>query len=309
MPMLPFIQPEDVELDWVELSDAIMAGHRAPKADIDDILFRHEDNALLNRAAWIPGTGIGIKTATIFPGNTQLTPAKPSVQAMFTLFEDTSGSPVAVIDGLLVTRWKTAADSITGARLLARPNSHTLTILGAGAVAESLIDAYRAAFPDLKEIRVWNRNVARAEQLAEKKQVTALGDLKSALTGADIVASATLAIEPFIPGEWIQPGTHVDLIGAYRPDMREADDALIQKSALYVDSKATALHDIGELGIPLNNNLIQESDVRADLYDLCNGAEGRISEKDITLFKNGGGAHLDLMTAQYIVSQWQKRSN
>ncbi|MEP4149448.1 MAG: hypothetical protein ABJL54_19665 [Halioglobus sp.] len=304
MSEIPYIQASHVEhlLSWQTLSDALRNGHKRERADIDDILFKHGNNALLNRAAWIRGAGIGIKTATIFPENLKSDPALPSVHAVFTLFNDQTGEPVALIDGILVTKWKTAGDSVLGSRLLARADSEVLTIVGAGAVADSLIDAYRATFPDLKRIIVWNRTFDKARQLAEKKSVEAIDNLEEACGLADIISSATMSIDPVIKGDWVNIGTHVDLIGAYRPDMREADDCLIAKSQLFVDARETTVRDIGELVIPIKNGVIAETDVKGDLYDLCNGGIGRTSDSDITVFKNGGGAHLDLMTALYIKS-------
>jgi len=129
----------------------------------------------------------------------------------------------------------------------------------------------------------------------------AIQDLSEALSHADIISSSTMSTASFIKGEWIKEGTHVDLIGAYRPDMREADDALLMKSRIFVDARETAIHDIGELAIPIKQGIINEDAVIADFYQLCNGDSGRKTDKEITLFKNGGGAHLDLMTALYIM--------
>lgn len=307
MSTIPFIQAFEVEhlLNWTDVSDAMKAGHKLNRADIDDILFKQGDNALLNRAAWINGLGIGIKTATIFPDNLKRSPVLPSIHAVFTLFDDKTGVPIALIDGIMVTKWKTAGDSVLGARLLARPDSKTLLIIGAGPVARSLIDAYSELFPNLEEILIWNRTHQKAQDLADEKStsqllINSVEDLPAAVAKADIISSATMSIEPVLKGEWVQPGTHVDLIGAYRPDMREADDNLMQKANLFVDARETTLHDIGELMIPLQKGVITEKDIGADLYDLCNGSQGRISEDDITLYKNGGGAHLDLMTANFI---------
>jgi len=300
--MLLYINAEDVKenLSWTALCDALHEGHQAPRADIDDILFKQGDNALLNRAAWIKGMGIGVKTATIFPKNANLATPLPNVQAVFTLFDDDTGKPLALIDGNLVTKWKTAGDSVFAAKLLARPDSRILTIIGAGAVASSMIDAYRALFPQLEKVQIWNRTFAKAQKLAQEKNATAIQDLPEALSNADIVSSSTMSTSPFIKGEWIKAGTHVDLIGAYRPDMREADDSLLVKSRIFVDSRETAIHDIGELAIPIKNGIIKEDDVIADFYQLCNDGQGRKTDAEITLFKNGGGAHLDLMTALYI---------
>ncbi len=313
MSTLPFIRAADVEhmLSWKGVCDALAAGHRMDRADIDDILFRQGEDTMLNRAAWIKGLGIGVKTATIFPGNARRTPAVPSVHTVFVLFDDLTGAPVTLIDGTMVTKWKTAADSVLGARLLARPDSKTLLIVGAGAVAASLVEAYSSLFPDLAQVLIWNRTFNRARELASRYangrlRVQGIEDLASGAAGADIISSATMSTEPVLQGEWVTPGTHVDLIGAYRPDMREADDELVQKAELFVDSRETAIHDIGELAIPIRDGIITEQDVRGDLYDLCNGAPGRTSAQAITLFKNGGGAHMDLMTAKYIFATYAR---
>ena len=302
MKSIPFINADQAEniLTWQGVMNALWAAHQRPQADIDDILFEHDNHAVLSRAAWIQGIGIGVKTATIFPSNSTRSPALPTVHAIVTLFNDQTGEPIALLDGTLVTKWKTAGDSVLGAHLLARQDSETLTILGAGAVGESLIDAYRAIFTDLKRIIIWNRTFSKAQKLAIKKDIEAIANLEQAVKCADIVSSATMSIEPFIQGQWIKAGAHVDLIGAYRPDMREADDSLLKRARIFVDSRETALHDIGELGIPIKKNVISVHDIHGDLYDLCKGGAGRQSKEEITVFKNGGGAHLDLATASYI---------
>ncbi|NVJ90468.1 MAG: ornithine cyclodeaminase [Methylocystaceae bacterium] len=302
MSSIPYISAEHVEdrLSWKAVGDAMIEGHKLARADIDDVLFKHGSDALLSRAAWIKGAGIGVKSATLFPENLNRVPKMPSIHAVFTLFDDTTGVPTAIIDGILVTKWKTAGDSVLGARLLARPDSKVLTIVGAGAVSESLIDAYREIFPKLERIVIWNRTYAKAQDLAARKNVEACEDLEEALGLADIVSSATMSVDPVLRGDWIKPGTHVDMIGAYSPDMREADDVLIKKGSLFVDARETTIHDIGELIIPIKNGVITENDVKGDLYDLCNAGKGRSSNDEITLYKNGGGAHLDLMTALYI---------
>jgi ornithine cyclodeaminase/alanine dehydrogenase-like protein (mu-crystallin family) len=304
---IPFIQASDVEhlLTWQGVVDALLSGHRLDRADIDDIMFRHDQGTLLNRAAWVQGLGIGVKTATIFPGNKNLSPALPNVHAVFTLLDCDTGVPLSLIDGDMVTKWKTAADSILGAKFLARPDSQSLLVVGAGVVAESIIDAYQAVFKGLTQVFIWNRSADKAQALALRKNsdnlsVTAVTDLASIVPEMDIISCATMSTAPVLKGQWVTAGTHVDLIGAYRPDMREADDILIQKAELFVDSRETTIHDIGELLIPLQTGIIAELDVLGDFYDLCGGAKSRTSDDAITMFKNGGGAHLDLMTANYI---------
>ncbi|WP_413282572.1 ornithine cyclodeaminase family protein [Vibrio sp. MA40-2] len=306
--MVGFITAQDIEqrLSWRDLCDAFRAGHQLERADIDDILFKHGDNALLSRAAWLKGRGIGVKTATVFPGNAKCSPSMPSVHAVFTLFDDQSGVPLAFIDGNLVTKWKTAGDSAFGAKLLARPDSKILTVVGAGAVASSVIDAFRALFPQIEKVQIWNRTFEKAQKLAQEKGAIAVKDLATSLANADIVSCSTMSTSPVIMGDWIKPGTHIDLIGAYRPDMREADDSLLTKANIFVDARETAIHDIGELAIPIKNGTITEEDIVADFYQLCNGAKGRQSAQEITVFKNGGGAHLDLMTALYMLDNYKE---
>jgi ornithine cyclodeaminase len=207
-----------------------------------------------------------------------------------------------VIDSNLVTNIKTAADSALGARYLARPDSQVMLVIGAGHVAENVIAAYNQTFASLNTFMIWNRTGSKAEALAQKLcakglNVVAVSDLADAVAQADIVTTATMSSEPVLKGEWVTTGTHVDLIGAFRPEMREADDALLQKARLFVDSRATTVHHIGELMIPLASGAITEADILADFYDLKQGVTARTSDADITVFKNGGGAHLDLMTA------------
>ena len=310
---IPLIDAAAVEerLTWTAIADAIEAGHRGPEAEIGDLLLRRGDDACLTRAAWLDGTGLALKSVTVFPGNADRRPPLPSVQGLVLLFDDRDGSLKALIDGPLVTKWKTAGDSVLGARLLARPDSRRLLILGSGVVAASLIEAYGEVFPDLREIEIWSRTAANAARLADLHQsgpvrVRAVEELEPAAREADIIACATMATAPILQGDWVRPGSHVDLIGAFRPDMREADDALIAKAEIFVDSRETAIHDIGELALPLAAGVISEADIRGALNDLAAGKAGRSGPEAITLYKNGGGAHLDLMTAKVIAGLWQE---
>ena len=220
------------------------------------------------------------------------------------LFEDATGQVEAVIDSALVTRWKTAGDSILGARLLARADCARLLIVGAGAVAASLTEAYRAIFPGI-DIAIWSRRPGPAADLAARTEARAVTDLAAAVAEADIVATATMATEPVIHGDWLRPGQHLDLIGAFRADMREVDDAALTRARIFVDSRDTVLDHIGELRDPLARGVITRDDVLGDLYDLANGEPGRTGAEEITLYKNGGGAHLDLMTGRVILEAWR----
>ncbi|XEU85653.1 ornithine cyclodeaminase [Tistrella mobilis] len=299
-------------LDWAGAVEALRRGHLRPRAEIADIFLGPRTATLLNRAAFIPGLGYGVKAVTVMDGNAAR--GLPTVQGAMMVYDAETGSLRAVIDSRLVTEFKTAADSVLGARLLARPDSRHLVIVGAGVVATSLIRAYGAIFPDLERISVWARRPEQARALvdaargpAEAAGITArleaAPDLDAALAEADIISSATMARSPVIHGARVRPGTHVDLIGAFKADMREADDALIGSSRLFVDSRATTLHHIGELTMPIKAGVITEADVLGDLYDLVPAtAPARRSADEITVYKNGGGAHLDLMIADYIAA-------
>ncbi len=302
--IVPFAEAEPL-LDWADLAQALADGHSLPRAEIGDTFLRRDPDTLLSRAAWIDGLGMAVKTATIFPGN----PAgdKPMVNGALSLFSDLDGTLDAIVDFHLVTKWKTAGDSLLAATRLARPDSHTILIIGAGTVGHSLYQAYSSGFPDARFL-IWNRSAGGAQRMAAAfPNVTVATDLETAVRAADIVTSATMTSTPLIRGDWLQPGQHIDLIGAYRSDMREADDAALKRARLFVDSRDTTLGHIGELKIPLGQGVITPEDVIADYYDLPGGAFARQSEDEITLFKNGGGAHLDLMTSSYILSQWRGR--
>ncbi len=301
----PWITAAAVEgrLDWLRLADALAEGHRGPQPAVRDQFVSRGADTLLSRAAWIDGMGVAVKSVTVMPGNAAR--GLPSVHGALVLFEDATGQVEAVIDSALVTRWKTAGDSILGARLLARPDSRRLLILGAGTLAASLVEAYRAAFPGIA-VSIWNRTPARAQALADATGATAVTDLPAAVAAADIVAGATMTSAPVLEGAWLRPGQHLDLIGAYKADMREADDACLRRARIFVDSFETTLEHIGELKDPLARGVIARTDVLGDLRDLVAGRVGRRDPAEITLFKNGGGAHLDLMTARVILAAWRE---
>jgi len=297
--MIPFEEGQKA-LDWLALTDALAAGHAGPKADVADVFLYEGDNTLLNRSAWIAGLGLAVKCATIFPGNKVL--GKPAIAGAVNLFSGKDGALEAILDFALVTKWKTAGDSLLAARRLARPDSRNILIVGAGTVGHSLREAYGAAFPQA-QFTVWNRSAegARAMQAAFP-DIAVVDDLEAAVRGADIITSATMSTAPIIKGAWLQPGQHVDLIGAYRPDMREVDDEALSRARVFVDSRETTIGHIGELKIPIAAGAFSADDVVADYYQLDRFQRHNAAE--ITLFKNGGGAHLDLMTCRYILECW-----
>jgi ornithine cyclodeaminase len=291
-------------LDWHTLTDALAAGHRLPRAEVADSFLYRGNDTLLNRAAWIDGLGQLVKTATIFPANGAHGLA--SVNGAVTLFADKTGVLEALVDFHLVTKWKTAGDSLLAAKQLARKDSRKILLVGAGTVAASMISAYSSAFAGA-EFTVWGRNPVATKAFADTHGIAAATDLEAAVREADIICTATMSKEPLIRGAWLQPGQHLDLIGAYRPDMREVDDEAISRSRLFVDSRATTVHHIGEIMMPIASGAISEGHIVADFYDLAKGSFDRRTEDEITIAKNGGGAHLDLMTAAYILQAWRAR--
>ena len=297
-------------LNWPELAERLGSFHSLPKAQIHDTIVRQGGNTILSRLAWIDGLGCGVKTATIFPGNSAS--GKPTVNGTMAVFDAEHGEAEAFVDFHLVTKWKTAGDSLLAARHLARPESERVLIVGAGTVARSLVDAYSSLFEGAR-FTVWNRTKENAGRLAadvgSKVRIEVADSLEEAVRASDIVSCATMSEEPLIRGDWLAEGTHLDLIGAFRPDMREADDQAFAKSRVFVDARETTLDEIGELIAPLKSGAIRRSDVVADFYDLKHGRFRRESRGEITLFKNGGGAHLDLMTARQIIDVWKCRRN
>jgi ornithine cyclodeaminase len=295
------IGPEaEAYLNWHGLIAALEAGHQRPQAAINDLILRRAGDTLLDRAAWIDGLGSLVKVATVVPGNAAR--GLPTVNGAVAIFDDQTGVLKAMVDFHLVTKWKTAGDSLLAASRLARKDSRNILLVGAGTVARSMVDAYSAIFPDAR-FTVWSRKAETAAAMG----LPVATNLQTAVRAADIICTATMATGPLIKGEWLQPGQHLDLIGAYRPDMREVDDAAMARARVFVDSRATTIHHIGELILPIKSGSISEADVIADYYDIALGKFTRQSEGEITIAKNGGGAHLDLMTAAYVMECWAGR--
>jgi ornithine cyclodeaminase/alanine dehydrogenase-like protein (mu-crystallin family) len=292
-----------------DLVDALAEGHRGEPSTSRRVVFGPEgsDEAFLGLPAWQPGEAIGVKLVTVFPANPAA--GRPSVQAVYVLFDGSTGDPVALIDGTELTYRKTAADSGLGARFLAREDATTLLMVGAGGLARHLIAAHLAIRPSLERVLVWNRTRSKAEAVAAAVGAGAVvvDSLADAVPEAGVISTATMTAEPLVEGRWLRPGTHLDLVGAFRPDHREVDDEAVLRAELYVDHREAPLTEGGDLAIPLAAGRITAADVRADLYELCRGeVPGRTDPDAITLFKNGGGGHLDLMTASFL---WRRAAS
>lgn len=251
----------------------------------------------LNAAGTSDGGHIGVKIVTVSPDNNAV--AKPAVMGLYLLLDGKTGEPQALIDGQRLTQWRTASASALAASYLAREDASKLVIVGAGALCPFLAKAHSAVRP-IEEIRIWNRSSANAEKAADALRkdgfnAAAVSDLDAALGWADTVSSATISTEPLISGEKLRPGTHVDLVGGFTPGMREADDAAITRARVYVDTRAGATKEAGDIVQPLQSGVLKPEDIVADLHELARGEKlGRQSADEITLFKSVGAALEDL---------------
>lgn len=243
------------------------------------------------------GGFIGVKIVTVSPDNNSI--GKPAVVGLFLLLNGKTGEPVALIDGPRLTTWRTACASALASRWLSREDSSRLLIIGAGAMAPFLVRAHCAVRP-IRQIRIWNRTQANAEKLAatlraEGFDVSATDDLDGALGWADIISSATISSEPLVRGARLKPGTHVDLVGAFTPELRESDDEAIKKARVYVDTREGATKEAGDIVQALASGALTRDGIVADLYELARGEkQGRRNADEITLFKSVGAALEDL---------------
>jgi ornithine cyclodeaminase len=255
--------------------------------------------------AWREGGHFGIKTVGIFPGNGAL--GLPAVNAVYTLFSARTGVPLAVMDGSELTARRTAAASALAASHLAREDVQRLLLVGAGRVAALLPEAMRAMRPCLKQVTVWNRNVLNAQTLVARLreqgwQADVAVDLQAAVRSAHVVSCATLATAPLVCGDWLMPGTHLDLIGSFTPAMREADGACLARGRVFVDTEE-ALAKSGDMLEAIAEGHFLTAQLQATLTRLCRGEHaGRASDSEITVFKSVGTALEDLAAAELAMS-------
>ena len=301
----------DSLLDYAGLADAIEAAFAgavtAPDRHHHRIARPGTEATLLLMPAWEdrPGGFVGVKLATVFPDNASR--GKPSVFGTYLLLDGESGEPLAAIDGVSLTLRRTAAASALASRYLSRPDSSRLAMIGAGALAPHLIAAHAVVRP-IDTVVIWNRTPDAAERLAERLnrhglRVTATSDIEAAVRSADLVSAATLARAPLVRGAWLAPGTHVDLVGAFTPEMRDADDEALRRATVFVDTRG-GMRESGDIAGPLASGALAEDGIAGDLHDLAHGTHpGRRTADEITLFKSVGNAIEDLAGA---VAIWRK---
>ena len=311
---IPFVSTEtlDAKLDYpsliAALKHAFAADWTIPVRHHHHVPIAGEpDQVLLLMPAWESGKSVGIKIVTITPGNGARN--LPAVQGLYLLLDGATGVPKALMEGKTLTVRRTAAASALAASFCARKDAAMHLMVGAGALSLPLIQAHRAAHPTIIRTLLWAREPKKAEaKIAECRQagvtVELVRDLEAAARAADIISCATLSAEPLIRGAWLKPGAHLDLVGAYLPELRESDDDAVKRATLFCDTRAGALKEGGDLLQPLKAGVIKESNVVADLVDLCKGKHsGRKSAEEITLFKSVGTAIEDLAAAKLMLER------
>lgn len=251
----------------------------------------------LNAAGTSKDGHIGVKIVTVSPDNNAI--GKPAVMGLYLLLDGKTGEPEALIDGQRLTQWRTACASALAASYLAREDASRLLVIGAGALSPFLAKAHSAVRP-ITSIKIWNRTPVNAEKVAaalraEGLPAEAAADLDVELAEADIVSSATISNEPLVKGALVKPGAHIDLVGGFTPTMREADDAAITRARVYVDTRAGATKEAGDIVQPLASGVLKLGAIIADLHELARGQKkGRERAQEVTLFKSVGAALEDL---------------
>jgi alanine dehydrogenase len=320
--MLPHLNAQHIRkaLPW----PALIAALRLAFTQDFNVPLRHVHpvgenpaSVLLLMPVWQAQRHLGVKLVTVAPDNPRYD--LPTVHSIFLLFDSSTGVPLAILDGEELTLRRTAAASALAAGWLAREDSKTLLVVGTGALAPAMAAAHAAARP-LRRILVWGRNAAKAEHAAQrvreelesdgrnvKVETVTVSDLASAAGTADIISCATTSKTPILQAAWLAPGTHVDLVGGFRADMREADDALMGVASIFVDTFAGALAEAGDLVQPMANGTLKRRSIRAELADLSRGLHpGRTDASEITVFKSVGTALEDLCAAELAWSSWRR---
>jgi len=308
-----FISAEQVHAKLPAL-DLVNQLKQAFASDIETPMRQHFDIAnpdserettLLMMPSWQSGKDIGIKLVTVVPDSYKYD--LPSIKGVYVLINAVTGQVKATIDAPALTAKRTAAASALASSFLSRADSRSLLIIGTGTLSSELIAAHCAVRP-IERVLVWGRNSEKAAAVVNRVkhlpvEVTAVEDLDGAIASVDIISCATMSIDPLIKGKLLKAGQHLDMVGAYRPDMREADDDCLLRSRLVVDNYQGALKETGDLAIPLKNGVISKENVEADLFELCKKQKQFVrDEQDITFFKSVGHALEVLAAAQLLVS-------
>lgn len=292
-------------LPWQALIDALKEGFKngceTPLRHQHQFEIPNEsDGTLLLMPAWTSGEYLGVKQILVIPDNAQRNIS--AVTASYQLSSASTGELLAVMEGNVLTHRRTAAASALASSYLSKTDSAHLLMVGTGGLAPSLIKAHATARP-IERVSIWGRNPEKASALAKKInahgiEATAITELKDSAAQADIISCATLSEAPLIFGDWLSAGTHVDLVGAFKPTMRESDDELMKRASIFVDTREGALSEAGDLVQPLNDGTIKHDNILAELQELTKEQHpGRSNENEITVFKSVGTGLEDLAAA------------
>ncbi|MBE7659992.1 ornithine cyclodeaminase family protein [Tenacibaculum finnmarkense] len=277
------------------------------------------DSTLLLMPAWNPSKNAGVKIVTVSPENSQFD--LPSINGTYIYLDAVKGTIKAILEAKSLTVKRTASASALASSFLSKENSSSLLMIGTGALSVNLIKAHASVRP-IKNVFIWGRNFSKAQAICETLKeedftITAIQTIEEKISEVDIISCATLSKTPLVLGKYLKAGQHVDLVGAYKKDMREADDQVIKKGAVYIDTFQGGLKESGDIFIPLQTGILKEEDIKADLFQLCSsqeisegisegivGKKGRENEDEITVFKSVGHALEDLTAANYFYNQY-----
>ena len=316
MNQIPIVTGEFISshTNFVQLIDALKKGFA--HKDVETPMRHHhdypnpfesKDSTLLLMPSWEAGKDVGIKIVSVNPNNGKYD--LPSIQGTYLYMDGHKGILRAILDAKELTVKRTAAASALASSYLSREGASSLLMLGTGALSTNLIKAHASIRP-IKKVYVWGRNFEKAKLVSaqfdqQEYEVTPIQNYLDLLPEVDIISCATLSKEPLVFGKLLKKGQHLDLVGAYKKDMREADDQAVIRSSVFLDTFQGGLKESGDIVLPLKKGILKKEEIGADLFDLCSGShKGRSYESEITFFKSVGHASEDLLAARYFYEQW-----
>lgn len=316
MTSIPFISNSFIEnhTNFKQLIKTISEGFASPSIEVP---MRHhhdfsnpleeKDSTLLLMPAFNPGKEVGVKIVTVSPNNGKYD--LPAIQGVYIYIDAHKGNIKAILDAKSLTTKRTAATSALASSYLSREDSSSLLMIGTGALAVNLIQAHASIRP-ITKVYVWGRTLEKAQAVCDELvnanySCIPVSTIEDVIAEVDIISCATLSPTPLVFGKWLKEGQHLDLVGAYKKDMREADDEAVLKSSIFLDTYQGGLKESGDIVIPLNKGIITKESIKADLFELCrNAKKGRTSEKEITYFKSVGHALEDLVAASHFYDEF-----
>lgn len=317
MQNIPIIDVDFIEAhtDYSELITKIEKAFKSSKTKVP--LRHHHDfsnhqekteSTLLIMPAWNPGKNLGVKIVTVNPANDKYN--LPSIQGVYIYFDARKGIPVAILEAKALTVKRTAATSALASSFLSKKNASSMLMIGTGSLSSELILAHAKVRP-IQNVFVWGRNYKKAQAICNKLKnenfkVSPVKSLERIIGKVDIISCATLSKTPLVHGKFLKKGQHIDLVGAFKKDMREADDDTIKKTNIFLDTYEGGLKESGDIVIPLKSGILNKNDIKADLFELCQQKKkGRCNDNEITVFKSVGHALEDLTAAKYYYEKHQ----